>query len=100
LPLKNRDIYKSTFIDATRGESIENVFRTKIERLKAYGLLREDEVSLGLTQLGTFFADEVAQQFHSDDYIPYPREEYAEGPLNPYLDTDPYAVKEPALAVS
>ena len=101
LPIKNRDVYKSTFTAATSGESIENVFRPKIERLKAYGLLREDEVSLGLTQLGAFFADEVAQQFHSDDYIPYPREEYADGPLNPYLDTDPYtATDKPALAVS
>jgi oxygen-independent coproporphyrinogen III oxidase len=101
LPIKNRDVYKSTFTAATNGESIENVFRPKIERLKAYGLLREDEVSLGLTQLGAFFADEVAQQFHSDDYIPYPREEYADGPLNPYLDTDPYtATDKPALAVS
>src|SRR5260370_38586819 len=96
LPLKNRDIYKSTFINATRGESIENVFRPKIERLKAYGLLREDEVRLGLTQLGTFFADEGAQQSHSHDDIPYPREEYADGPLNRYLDTEPYPCKSPA----
>jgi oxygen-independent coproporphyrinogen-3 oxidase len=93
-------VYKSTF-EAATGESIDNVFRSKIERLKAYDLLREDEVSLGLTQLGTFFADEVAQQFHSDDYIPYPREAYAAGPLNPYLDTDPYAASDAAaLAVS
>jgi oxygen-independent coproporphyrinogen III oxidase len=51
--------------------------------------------------LGAFFADEVAQQFRSDDYIPYPREAYADGPLNPYLDTDPYAATDAAaLTVS
>jgi hypothetical protein len=39
--------------------------------------------------MGCFFADEVVQQFHAPRFIPYPRSDYAEGPLNPYLDTQP-----------
>ncbi|MBV8142900.1 MAG: radical SAM protein [Verrucomicrobia bacterium] len=99
LPLKNRDVYKKTFQRLTGGESLDHLFRPKIERLKAYGLLQETERNLGLTELGTFFADEVAHQFHHEDYIPHPREAYASGPLNPYLDTDPHAVESvPAVA--
>jgi oxygen-independent coproporphyrinogen-3 oxidase len=67
--------------------------------LKAYGLLQESERNLGLTVLGTFFADEVAHQFHHQDYIPHPQEAYARGPLNPYLDTDPHAA-EPVAVVA
>jgi oxygen-independent coproporphyrinogen III oxidase len=92
LPLKNRDVYKKTFQRLT-GESLNNLFRPKIERLKAYGLLEETDRNLGLTELGTFFADEVAHQFHHADYIPHPPEAYANGPLNPYQDTDPHAVE-------
>jgi oxygen-independent coproporphyrinogen-3 oxidase len=99
LPIKNRDVYKSTFKEVS-GESLDHVFRTKIERLKSYGLLREDDVTLGLTPYGAFFADEIAQQFHAEEHIPYPRKEYADGPLNPYHDTDPYAAEEPVLAIA
>jgi oxygen-independent coproporphyrinogen-3 oxidase len=99
LPLKNRDVYKKTFQRLTGGESLNELFRPKIERLKSYGLLQETDRNLGLTQLGTFFADEVAHQFHHPDYIPHLREEYASGPLNPYHDTDPHSV-EPMAAVA
>jgi oxygen-independent coproporphyrinogen III oxidase len=99
LPIKNRDVYKSTFKEVS-GESLDHVFRTKIERLKSYGLLREDDATLGLTPYGAFFADEIAQQFHAEEHIPYSRDEYADGPLNPYNDTDPYSAEEPALAVA
>jgi oxygen-independent coproporphyrinogen-3 oxidase len=68
------------------GLALDEVFRNKIEALKAHGVVRETENALELTQLGAFFADETAQQFHSPDFVPYPREEYAEGPLNPYLN--------------
>ena len=99
LPIKNRDVYKSTFKEVS-GESLDNVFRKKIDRLKSYGLLREDDVTLGLTAHGAFFADEIAQQFHAEEHIPYPRDEYANGPLNPYNDTEPYTAEEPVLAVA
>jgi oxygen-independent coproporphyrinogen-3 oxidase len=88
LPLKNRDIYKPRFTELT-GESLDKVFRPKIEKLKKYGLLRETASNLFLTDTGCFFADEVVQQFHAPRFIPYPRSDYAEGPLNPYLDTQP-----------
>ena len=91
LPIKNRDAYKSTFTEVTGGESLDKVFRPKIERFKSYGLVEEDEAKLSLTKLGAFFADEIAHQFHHPDYIPHPESEYAAGPLNPYRDTDPYA---------
>ncbi len=89
LPLKNREVRKSLFMRRT-GESLDKVFRPKIEALKQYGLLQENEKELGLTPLGTFFADEVAEQFHDPRYIPFPRSAYADGPLNPYLNCDPW----------
>ena len=56
------------------------MFRPKIERLKSYGLLTENEQELALTPLGTFFADEVAEQFNDPKYMPFPRSEYDGGP--------------------
>lgn len=83
LPLKNRGVRKERFRQAT-GASLDDVFRAKIEALLEFGLVREDGHALELTALGAFFADEVAQQFHHPDYIPFPRASYADGPLNPY----------------
>jgi oxygen-independent coproporphyrinogen-3 oxidase len=85
LPLKNRDVYKPRFKERT-GASLDSAFRAKIESLKAFGLVREDEKVLSLTDLGSFFPDEICQQFHGPRFIPYPRSDYAEGPLNPYLN--------------
>ncbi len=89
LPLKNRDVWKPTFERAT-GRSFDGIFRPKIERLLAHGLVEESGESLWLSPLGAFFADEVCHQFHAPEHIPYPRDSYAEGPLNPYLDTEPW----------
>jgi len=88
LPLKNREVRKSLFTRRS-GASLDQVFRPKIEALKKYGLLKEDAKELALTLLGTFFADEVAEQFHDPKHIPFPRSAYADGPLNPYLNCDP-----------
>jgi len=88
LPLKNRRVFKKQFEKST-GVSLNTVFRRKIERLKDFGLLHEDENSLVLTPLGRFFADEICHQFHSVQYIPFPREAYSPGPLNPYNDPEP-----------
>ena len=88
LPLKNSDARKGLFTKRT-GRSLDAVFRAKIETLKAFGIVTEDDKRLALTPLGTFFADEVAEQFNAPQYKPYPRDAYAEGPLNPYLDCDP-----------
>jgi len=88
LPVKNRDVRKDLFQKRT-GESLDRVFRPKIERLKAFGLVTEDEKALAVTSLGAFFADEVAEQFSHPDHIPFPRSAYADGPLNPYNDCEP-----------
>jgi oxygen-independent coproporphyrinogen-3 oxidase len=83
-PLKNSFIDKNRY-KARTGESLEKVFMEKMKRLKTYGLVMEDDRMISTTKLGTFFADEVAQQFHHPDHIPFSREEYEDGPLNPYL---------------
>ncbi len=88
LPLKNRKVYKK-FYRLQTGASLNEVFRGKIEKLKNYGLLYEDDVVLELTQLGAFFADEVCQQFHHPDYAPFPKTAYARGELSPYDDCQP-----------
>ncbi len=85
LPIKNRDVRTSNYRRLT-GLGMDEVFRDKIEALKAHGLIFENDRAMGVTKLGAFFADEIAQQFHSADFVPYPREDYAEGPLNPYLN--------------
>lgn len=88
LPLKNREIYKKLF-ELRTGASLDEVFRKKIDKLKNAGLLYEDDKILKLTELGAFFADEVCEQFHHPDYIPFPKEEYSDGELNPYKDWEP-----------
>ena len=84
LPIKNSFVNKTIFKERT-GESVENVFTDKMNRLKAHGLIVEDEKKIQTTKLGAFFADEVAQQFHHPDYIPFSRDEYEEDVLNPHL---------------
>ena len=46
--------------------------------------MTEDGNELSLTTLGKFFADEVAQQFHHPEYMPFAQDEYEQGPLYPY----------------
>ncbi|MBI4872777.1 MAG: coproporphyrinogen III oxidase family protein [Candidatus Riflebacteria bacterium] len=87
LPLKNRKVWKDYFLKLT-GVSLNSVFTKKVERLKDFGLLQEDDRSIELTELGSFFADEVCQQFYREEHLPFPRHAYAEGPLNPYLDCE------------
>jgi len=70
------------------GLDLHKVFRGKVEALKAHGVLEETDSKLALTPLGAFFADEIAQQFHHPDFIPYPKDDYHDGPLNPYLNQE------------
>lgn len=84
LPVKNSFVNKSLYKKRTC-ESLEDVFKEKMDRLKTHGLVVEDEKKIQTTKLGAFFADEVAQQFHHPNYIPVPRDQYEEGVLNPYL---------------
>ena len=68
------------------GIPLEKVFKKKIATLKEYGLVTETPNRLFLTPLGDCLADEVAEQFNANEFIPFPRDHYEEGPLNPYLN--------------
>jgi oxygen-independent coproporphyrinogen-3 oxidase len=83
LPLKNRSVLKKLYRRRT-GRLPAEVFPRNIARLKEFGLLEENDEEVRLTRRGRFFADEVCHQFHHPSYIPFPRDQYAEGPLNPY----------------
>jgi oxygen-independent coproporphyrinogen-3 oxidase len=89
LPLKNRSARKADFARLT-GADLNQSFRAKIGKLKQAGLVEEDAERLVLTPLGAFFADEVVQQFHHPDYIPYPPQQYDGGPLHPLEDQSPW----------
>lgn len=84
LPLKNRSVIKSDYFKKT-GVEFDDVFRTKVKVLKEYGLIEDNGKVVKLTEMGGFLADEVCEHFNSDPYKPFPRERYADGPLNPYL---------------
>ena len=83
LPLKNRKILQPRFQELT-GVSVQEAFPAVVRRLEDHGLLRADAEAVGLTRLGRFFADEVCHQFHAPGYMPFAREAYVDGPLNPY----------------
>lgn len=89
LPLKNRSIIKSDFYKRV-GINFDDIFCRKVELLKQYGLLEDNGKVVKLTEMGGFLADEVCEQFNSDIYKPFPRERYADGPLNPYRDNRLY----------
>ncbi|MCR5214714.1 MAG: radical SAM protein [Eubacterium sp.] len=87
LPLKNTEIIKTRFTKNSGGYNIDDLFKKKIATLKGYGLLEDNGKDIHLTKdLGRFVADEVCECFNSDEHKPFPRERYAEGPLNPYND--------------
>ena len=85
LPLKNWWMRKKRF-EEINGVSFDKLFRKKVKRLISYGLIKDEPDRVILTDLGKLVADEVVEQFNSVEYIPFPRERYKEGPLNPYLD--------------
>jgi len=92
LPLKNMDIRKKQF-ERMNGVPFTSVFQTKVENLKKYGLIEETAHTVRLTRLGAFVADEVAEQFNAPEFMPFPRENYAEGPMNPYRANMPFIEK-------
>ncbi len=85
LPLKNSEIKKADFEKIT-GISFDNIFRKKVERLKQFGLIEENDSSIRLTEIGAFVADEVVEQFNANEFMPFPSDAYAQGPLHPYAD--------------
>ncbi|MDR1532984.1 MAG: radical SAM protein [Clostridiales bacterium] len=97
LPLKNMDVKKAKF-EKMNGLAFDEVFQKKAARLKEHGLLEDTGRVVRLTELGGFMADEVAEQFNSREFLPFPREHYADGPLNPYNDNssaDAFGGKRP-----
>jgi oxygen-independent coproporphyrinogen-3 oxidase len=85
LPLKNSELKKEYFEEVT-GISFDNIFRKKVERLKQFGLIEENDGIVRLTELGAFVADEVVEQFNSNEFMPFPSDAYAQGSLHPYAD--------------
>jgi len=90
LPLKNWRVARPRYSDLT-GRAFDDVFGKKRENLRRYGIIRESAKTIALTEKGRFFADEACHQFYHPDHIPFPQDDYADGPLNPYRDTDPLA---------
>ena len=82
LPLKNGAVDQDSYRRAT-GTSPQALFGDRISRLKEFGLLRENDKSLMLTERGRFFADEVCLQFYHPQYLPLPESAYKTGPLKP-----------------
>ena len=87
MPLRYVSVDPDDFRRLT-GRELDQVFRTKVERLTAEGLLEAHRGRIRQTDWGSFFAHEVAQQFHHPRYLRFPREAYREGPLNPYVDNE------------
>lgn len=81
--LKHNGLSKKRFRELA-GVPVHGAFPRQLERLKRYGLIREDGDTVELTDRGIFFADEVVTQFYHPDYLPFPKSAYAEGDLNPY----------------
>jgi oxygen-independent coproporphyrinogen-3 oxidase len=88
LPLRSWLVYKKVY-ERQAGRPLDGLFRGKLARLRAHGLLEEDEKTLRLTPLGRFFAEEVCWQFYHPDYMPLPRAAFADGELNPYAEPEP-----------
>ena len=87
LPLKNRSVIKRDYERVT-GFAFDRVFTRKVEKLRRNGLIEDNGKVVSLTPLGRFLADEVAEQFNSNEFLPFPRSNYAEGELNPYRDNE------------
>lgn len=87
LPLKNSELKKEYFEKIT-GINFDNIFRKKVERLKQFGLIEDNGEIVHLTELGAFVADEVVEQFNSNEFMPFPSDAYVRGPLYPYADNN------------
>jgi oxygen-independent coproporphyrinogen-3 oxidase len=88
LPIKNRSVRYKDYLRVT-GVPLESVFQDKFRELEKAGLVEVNDKEVVVTRLGAFFADEVAQQFHRPELVPFPTEEYAPGPLSPYANYTP-----------
>ena len=89
LPLKNTEVRKDRF-RKINGFEIEQSFKKKWKKLMDAGLVVDKKVlgypSYTLTELGKFVADECAEEFNSNEFIPWARDEYIHGEPYPYDD--------------
>ncbi len=89
LPLKNTEVRKDRFRRINNME-IEQCFRKKWKKLMDAGLVVDKPVlgypSYTMTELGKFVADEVAEEFNSNEFLPWREDEYIHGDLYPYAD--------------
>jgi oxygen-independent coproporphyrinogen-3 oxidase len=83
LPIKNREILKGLFKMNT-GLQLYDVFGDRLRLLEKWGLVVNEDKKVVPTMTGRFFADEIALQFYSPTFQPFPREDYSDGELNPY----------------
>jgi len=70
-PLKNERIDKNAF-RRRLGFTVQNHFGAELARLRAFGLIDEDERALHLTRRGQFFGDQTIMQFYQRRYVPFP----------------------------
>lgn len=87
LPLKNRSVIKKDYQRIT-GLPFESVLPQKTQLLIQNGLLEDKGGVVMLTPLGKFLADEVAEEYNSKEFLPFPASNYADGELNPYLNNE------------
>ena len=90
LPLKAYGVSKARY-RAQTGRELGEAFGPTLARLRAHGLIVEDETKVALTPRGGFFADEVVMQFYDPGYLPFPRSDYEDGELNPHGAAAPAA---------
>ena len=84
MPLKNYFVDKKYYKEQTNVDIENSVVYPIIQVAKEYGLIEENEKQIKLTPKGSFFADEVVGLFYNPKYNPFKKEEFKEGPLNPY----------------
>lgn len=95
MPLKNRHLPKKQFQEKT-GVEVHAAFGRKIELLKKFDLLEEDAETIRPTRKGRFFIDEVTQFFYHPDFMPFSRDKYQDGPLNPHRQNETLERAAPA----
>ncbi len=71
VPIKNNRVDKRAYTERT-GVDMHAFFGETLVRMKALGMIEEDDTHIWLTQRGRFFVDEVCQQFFEPKYAPFP----------------------------
>ena len=89
LPIKNTEVRKDRF-RKINGFEIDQCFKKKWKKLMDAGLVVDKPVlgypSYTMTELGKFVADEVAEEFNSNEFLPWAEDQYIHGDLFPYDD--------------